>query len=76
VAPTDVEPARRRTVAGSRAWLGTRTWPAYCAAGITAAYGILKAYWVLGGAGLWQNAPLSQSMIDKARSHTTLGGPH
>ena len=69
-APGYVEPARSRTVAGGRAWLGTRTWPAYCAAGITAAYGVLKAYWVLGGTALWDIAPLSQSMIEKARSHT------
>jgi hypothetical protein len=53
--------------------LGTRTWPAYCAAGITAAYGALKAYWVLGGTALWEIAPLSQSMIEKARSHTLPG---
>jgi hypothetical protein len=65
--------ARSRTVAARRAWLGTRTWPAYCAAGITAAYGVLKAYWVLGGTALWDIAPLSQSMIDKAQSHTAPG---
>ena len=35
--------ARTRTVAAIGAWLGTSTWPAYCAAGITAAYGLLKA---------------------------------
>ena len=46
------------------------TWPAYAAAGITAAYGVLKAYWVFGGTALWSIAPLSQDMIDKARSHT------
>ncbi len=53
--------------------MGTRTWPAYCAAGITAAYGALKAYWVFGGTALWDIAPLSQSMIEKARSHTAPG---
>ena len=73
VAPTHVEPARRRAVAASRAWLGTRTWPAYCAAGITAAYGALKAYWVLGGTALWAIAPLPQSMIEKEQSHTAPG---
>ena len=73
VAPAAVEPARSHTVAAGRAWLGTRTWPAYCAAGITAAYGALKTYWVLGGTALWDIAPLSQSMIDKARSHTAPG---
>lgn len=73
MAPTHVEPARSRAAAASRAWLGTRTWPAYCAAGITAAYGMLKAYWVLGGTALWAIAPLSQSMIEKARSHTAPG---
>jgi Protein of unknown function (DUF3995) len=71
VAPTYVEPTRSRTA--SRAWLGTRTWPAYYAAGITAAYGVLKAYWVFGGTALWEIAPLSQSMIEKARSHTAPG---
>ncbi|MGD9700811.1 MAG: DUF3995 domain-containing protein [Acidimicrobiia bacterium] len=50
--------------------MGTSTWPAYCAAGITAAYGLLKAYWVFGGTALWSIAPLSQEMIDKVRSHT------
>jgi hypothetical protein len=50
--------------------LGTSTWPAYCAAGITAAYGLLKAYWVFGGTALWSIAPLSEEMIDKVRSHT------
>ena len=72
-APAYVEPARSRTVAASRAWLGTRTWPAYCAAGITAAYGVLKAYWVLGGTALWEIAPLPQTMIDKEQSHTAPG---
>jgi hypothetical protein len=70
VAPTDREPARRRIGAASSAWLGTRTWPAYCAAGITAAYGVLKAYWVLGGSALWSIAPLAPEMIEKARSGT------
>jgi Protein of unknown function (DUF3995) len=73
VAPTYVEPTRSRTVAANRAWLGTSTWPAYCAAGITAAYGVLKAYWVFGGTALWEIAPLSESMIEKARSHTAPG---
>lgn len=68
-----VEPAPPRGVAASRAWLGTRTWPAYCAAGITAAFGVLKAYWVFGGTALWVIAPLPQSMIEKARSHTAPG---
>lgn len=62
--------ARSRTVAAIGTWLGTSTWPAYCAAGITAAYGLLKAYWVFGGTALWSIAPLSQEMIDKVRSHT------
>ena len=62
--------ARGRTVAAIGGWLGTSTWPAYCAAGITAAYGLLKAYWVFGGTALWSIAPLSQEMIDKVRSHT------
>ena len=62
--------ARRRTGAAIGAWLGTSTWPAYCAAGITAAYGLLKAYWVFGGDALWSIAPLSQEMIDKVRSDT------
>ena len=67
---------RSRAHASSRAgvaigaWLGTSTWPAYCAAGITAAYGLLKAYWVFGGTALWSIAPLSQELIDKVRSHT------
>ena len=62
--------ARSGTVAAIRAWLGTSTWPAYCTAAITAAYGLLKAYWVFGGDSLWSIAPLSQEMIDKVRSHT------
>jgi len=61
---------RRRSVATIRNWLGTSTWPAYCAAAITAAYGLLKAYWVFGGDALWSIAPLSQEMIDKVRSGT------
>jgi Protein of unknown function (DUF3995) len=67
--PSDAH-ARSRTVAAIGAWLGTSTWPAYCAAGITAAYGLLKAYWVFGGTALWSIAPLSQELIDKVRSHT------
>jgi hypothetical protein len=62
--------ARSRTVAAIGAWLGTSTWPAYCAAGITAAYGLLKAYWVFGGTALWSIAPLSPEVIDEVRSHT------
>jgi hypothetical protein len=50
--------------------LGTSTWPAYGAAGITAAYGVLKAYWVLGGTALWSIAPLDPELIEKARSGT------
>ena len=50
--------------------MGTSTWPAYCAAGITAAYGLLKAYWVFGGTALGSIAPLSQELIDKLQSHT------
>ena len=63
-------PARRHLVAAIRSWLGTSTWPAYCAAGITAAYGLLKAYWVFGGTALWSIAPLPQEMIDRVQSHT------
>ena len=70
MAPAYVEPTRSRTVAAIGAWLGTSTWPAYCAAAITAAYGLLKAYWVFGGTALWSIAPLSQELIDKARSDT------
>jgi Protein of unknown function (DUF3995) len=62
--------ARSRTVAAIGAWLGTSTWPAYCAAGITAAYGLLKAYWVFGGTALWSIAPLPQELIDELRSGT------
>jgi hypothetical protein len=77
-APSDRLSAKRpsgahaRTHAGAAigAWLGTSTWPAYCAAGLTAAYGLLKAYWVFGGTALWSIAPLAQEMIDKVRSHT------
>ena len=68
-----LEPGQPRGVAASRAWLGTKTWPAYCAAGVTAAYGVLKAYWVFGGTALWVIAPLPQDMIEKARSHTAPG---
>jgi hypothetical protein len=68
--PRRVEPTRSGRVSASRAWLGGKTWPAWSAAGITAAYGALKAYWVFGGTALWSIAPLSQDMIDKARSHT------
>jgi hypothetical protein len=62
--------ARSRTVAAIGTWLGTSTWPAYGAAGITAAYGLLKAYWVFGGTALWSIAPLPTELIDKLRSHT------
>lgn len=62
--------AKHRRVAAIGEWLGTSTWPAYCAAAITAAYGLLKAYWVFGGDALWSIAPLSQEMIDKVRSGT------
>jgi Protein of unknown function (DUF3995) len=68
-----VKPGLPRGVAASRAWLGTKTWPAYCAAGVTAAYGVLKAYWVLGGTALWSIAPLPQDLIEQARSHTAPG---
>jgi hypothetical protein len=61
---------RRRLVAAVSGWLGTSSWPAYCAAGITAAYGMLKAYWVFGGTALWSIAPLDPEMIEKARSGT------
>jgi hypothetical protein len=61
---------RRRLVAAISGWLATSTWPAYCAAGITAAYGMLKAYWVFGGTALWSIAPLDPEMIEKARSGT------
>ena len=64
------EHPRRRTVAAVGAWLGTNTWPAYCAAAITAAYGLLKAYWVFGGTALWSIAPLPQELIDKLRAGT------
>ena len=64
------ESTLRRAAAASRAWLGTRTWPAFGATGVTAAYGLLKAYWVFGGTALWSIAPLSEDMIERARSHT------
>ncbi len=64
---------RPRGVGALWAWLGAKTWPAYCAAGVTAAYGLLKAYWVFGGTALWSIAPLPQDLIDKARSHTAPG---
>lgn len=54
----------------TRARLGTSTWPAYSAAAIAAAYGLLKAYWVFGGTALWSIAPLSPEVIEEARSHT------
>lgn len=57
-------------MAAIAAWLGTSTWPAYGAATVTAAYGVLKAYWVFGGDALWSIAPLSQEMIDKVQSDT------
>jgi Protein of unknown function (DUF3995) len=67
-------PSRARSrglgVGATGTWLGTSTWPAYGAAGITTAYGLLKAYWVFGGTALWSIAPLPQEMIDKMRSHT------
>jgi hypothetical protein len=50
--------------------LGTSTWPAYCAASITAAYALLKAYWVFGGTALWSIAPLPQELIDELRAGT------
>jgi hypothetical protein len=50
--------------------LGTSTWPAYCTAAITAAYGLLKAYCLYGGDALWSIAPLSQEIIDKVQSGT------
>ena len=55
---------RHRTVAIG-AWLGTSTWPAYCAAAITAAYGLLKAYWVFGGTALWSIAAAAR-LIDSS----------
>ena len=62
--------ARPHPAAALGSWLGTSTWPAYGAAALTAAYGLLKAYWVFGGTALWSIAPLSQEMIDKVRSGT------
>jgi hypothetical protein len=47
--------------------VGTKTWPACCAAAITAEYGILKGYWVIGGTALWSMAPLPEEMIEEAR---------
>ena len=38
-----VEPGQPQNVTARPAWLGTRTWPAYWAAGVTAASGLLKA---------------------------------
>ena len=70
VALPDRETTGRHMFAATSAWLGTSTWPAYCAAGITAAYGVLKAYWVFGGSALWSIAPLDPEMIEKARSGT------
>ena len=64
------EHPRRRTFAAVGASLGTDTWPAYCAAAITAAYGLLKGYWVFGGTALWSIAPLPQELIDKLRAGT------
>jgi len=61
---------RRRVVGTISAWLGASTWPAYGAAGVTAAYGMLKAYWVFGGTALWSIAPLDPEMIERARSGT------
>jgi hypothetical protein len=66
--------AASSSVGPARSWLGAKTiWPAYCAAGIAGAYGLLKTYWVLGGTALWEIAPLPQSMIEKARTHTADG---
>jgi hypothetical protein len=66
--PAERAPARTGIAASISARLGTSTWPAHCAAGVTAAYGVLKAYWVLGGTALWSIAPLAPEMIEKARS--------
>jgi len=68
--PVPREATRTRIVTAISARLGTRAWPAYGAAAITAAYGMLKAYWVLGGTALWSIAPLAPEMIDKAKSGT------
>jgi hypothetical protein len=51
-------------------WLGTSTWPSYGAGVVTAAYGMLKAYWVFGGTALWSIAPLDPEMIERAKSGT------
>ena len=50
--------------------LGVATWPAYVTAGVTAVYGLLKTYWVLGGTALWDIAPLPAWLIEQARTHT------
>lgn len=71
--PEAIEPTKRPAVAAIRAWLGTALWPARWTAGFTAAYGALKAYWVLGGTALWSIAPLPQDLIDKIRSHAAPG---
>lgn len=70
VALTRREPTRRRRIAASWPSLETRTWPAYSAAAVTAAYGMLKAYWVFGGTALWSIAPLSPEVIEEVRSGT------
>ena len=70
MARADRGSTRRRLVTVPSAWLGASTWPAWCAAGITAAYGMLKAYWVFGGTALWSIAPLDPEMIERARSGT------
>ena len=62
--------ARRRAVARIEERLGTSTWPAYLAAGLTGAYGLLKAYWVFGGTALWTIAPLPEELIDDIRAGT------
>ena len=49
---------------------GVATWPAYATAGATTSYGLLKAYWVMGGTALWDIAPLPPSLIEQARTHT------
>ena len=62
--------ARRRALARIEERLGTSTWPAYLAAGLTGAYGLLKAYWVFGGTALWSIAPLPEELIDDIRAGT------
>jgi hypothetical protein len=37
---------------------------------VTACYGLLKTYWVMGGTALWDIAPLPPSLIEQARTHT------